>query len=237
MKRSIVEFLTRAYEEERAFLTTLSDQERSTSGSPQHWSAKDLVLHLAVWKERMALALAAAAKGKEPAKYGDIDVENAAIFDQHRNLSWEETRNKLERAQAELIEQTQALKKEDLVDAQRFTWPSGLPFQMGFVMIGYWHPMLHLAQFYYQRGEAERFNKVVERSAERLCRLDESPVWQGRMIYDLACYYALTGQQERAIAQLREALRLDPGLTEWSRRDTDLISIRDDPAYEALYAT
>ena len=36
-------------------------------------------------------------------------------------------------------------------------------------------------------------------------------------------------------AELAEALRLNPDLIEWSKQDSDLDSIRDDPAYQALY--
>lgn len=237
MKPSIVEFLARAHEEERAFLASLSTEERSASGSFQHWSAKDLIAHLAVWKERVALIVSAAVRGDPPPRYGDTDAENAATFDQHRNLPWEKARKMLERAEVALIERVQALHDQELANVQ---WPTGRmlgqPLWRGIVMGGFWHPILHLSEFYYKRGDAERLDELVKRAAVRLGSLDELPAWQGRMIYDLACYYALTRQKEKAIAKLREALQVHPGLTEWSKQDTDLIAIRDDPAYEALYA-
>jgi len=39
-----------------------------------------------------------------------------------------------------------------------------------------------------------------------------------------------------AIAQLGEALRLNPDLTEWSKQDPDFASIREEPAYRSLYS-
>ena len=38
-----------------------------------------------------------------------------------------------------------------------------------------------------------------------------------------------------SLAKLREALPLNPSLIEWSRQDTDLISLHQDPDFEALH--
>jgi hypothetical protein len=54
--------------------------------------------------------------------------------------------------------------------------------------------------------------------------------------YNLACYLALAGEKNKAVELLGEALRLHPGLTEWSRQDTDLVSLHGLPGYERLYA-
>jgi hypothetical protein len=51
----------------------------------------------------------------------------------------------------------------------------------------------------------------------------------------LACHYALTGQAENAITNLREALALNEGMIEWSRQDPDLKSLHELEAYQALY--
>jgi len=53
--------------------------------------------------------------------------------------------------------------------------------------------------------------------------------------YNLACCYALAGQAEKAMDALREALRLAPDLTEWSKQDPDLVSLRERPDYQSLY--
>jgi quercetin dioxygenase-like cupin family protein len=47
--------------------------------------------------------------------------------------------------------------------------------------------------------------------------------------YNLACYRALAGKREEAIAAFREAFELDPERVRgWSANDTDLDSIRDE---------
>jgi hypothetical protein len=56
----------------------------------------------------------------------------------------------------------------------------------------------------------------------------------GPMLYNLACYEALAGHKEDAVAHLAEALRLDPGMLELARGDSDLDSLRQDDALRAL---
>jgi tetratricopeptide (TPR) repeat protein len=53
----------------------------------------------------------------------------------------------------------------------------------------------------------------------------------GVVQYNLACHYALAGETETAIKKLREALELNPELAEWSKEDSDLASIREEPGY------
>ena len=53
--------------------------------------------------------------------------------------------------------------------------------------------------------------------------------------YNLACFYALTGQIDLALPELREALKLRPSLLEWSKQDPDLAVLRAEPMYQALY--
>ena len=55
-------------------------------------------------------------------------------------------------------------------------------------------------------------------------------------LYNLACCEALTGRKEDAIAHLRVALEGRPGLRDLAKQDTDLDSLRDEPAFRELVA-
>jgi len=66
--------------------------------------------------------------------------------------------------------------------------------------------------------------------------LAEMPTLYGAARYNLACFYALSGQNEKAMNELREALQLRPDLLEWSKQDADLATLRHLPAYQALYS-
>jgi len=235
IKAKLVDLLQRAHEEERTFFASLSDGECSATGTPECWSVKDVAAHLAEWKARMGQRLASARRNETPPKYDDVDQANAEIFEQYCHQSWDDVLKALERAHAELMEQTRAMPEGDLVDAERFPWQDGRPLWRSIVGSGYSHPVQHLAQLYLERGQRDYATQIQETAAELLASLDDSPNWRGVTIYNLACHYALSGEREKAIAKLGEALRLNPDLTEWSKQDPDLASIREEPAYRSLY--
>jgi tetratricopeptide (TPR) repeat protein len=235
IKAKLVDLLQRAREEERTFFASLSDDECSAMGTPECWSVKDVAAHLAEWKARMGRRLIAARRNETPPTYDDVDEANAEIFEQYRNQSWADVLKELERAHSELVEQTQAMPEDDLVDAERFPWQEGRPLWRSIVGSGYSHCVQHLAQLYVERGKRDVATQIQETAAELLASLDDSPNWRGVTIYNLACHYALSGEREKAIAKLGEALQLNPDLTEWSKQDPDFASIREEPAYRSLY--
>jgi tetratricopeptide (TPR) repeat protein len=235
IKAKLFDLLQCAYEEERTFFASLSDDECSAIGTPECWSVKDVVAHVAEWKARVGQRLAAARRNETPPKYDDIDEANAEIFEQYCNQSWDDVLEALERAHGELVEQTRAMPESDLVDTERFPWQDGRPLWRSIVGSGYSHSVQHLAQLYIERGQRDYATRIQETAAELLASLDDSPDWQGVTIYNLACHYALSGEREKAIAKLGEALQLNPDLTEWSKQDPDFASIREEPAYRSLY--
>jgi tetratricopeptide (TPR) repeat protein len=96
---------------------------------------------------------------------------------------------------------------------------------------------MHLGPLFIERGEKEYATELQEEAAKLLLELDESQSWQGVVGYNLACHYALAGETKIAIEKLREALELNPELTEWSKEDSDLASLREEPGYIALYTS
>ncbi len=77
---------------------------------------------------------------------------------------------------------------------------------------------------------AERFRPSRDWDAgiaqleEGLKRYPDHPA----MLYNLACYEALGGRRDAALAHLRRSLELDPSQRDWALRDDDLASIRDE---------
>jgi mannose-6-phosphate isomerase-like protein (cupin superfamily) len=55
-------------------------------------------------------------------------------------------------------------------------------------------------------------------------------------LYNLACCEALAGRKEDAIAHLRVAVERRPNLRDLAKEDTDLDSLRDEPAFRELVA-
>jgi quercetin dioxygenase-like cupin family protein len=82
------------------------------------------------------------------------------------------------------------------------------------------------AALYAKRGDAERARTAL---AEALLEHGDHP----SVLYNAACAEALLGEKEAALAHLRAALAGEPKARDWAAGDSDLDSLRDDPAFPA----
>jgi tetratricopeptide (TPR) repeat protein len=78
----------------------------------------------------------------------------------------------------------------------------------------------------YSAGDYERAADVA---SEGLAEHPDHPT----LHYQLACYYALGGERDRALEHLRTAVERNPKLKKWAARDADLDSIRADASFPA----
>lgn len=234
MKEEVLHLLEQAYNEIARFIDRTDDIERRAAGAQEKWAPKDVVAHIAEWARRTASGV----DGNEETFFSesdDLDQENAAIFEQNQQKSWEELQAALDKAFFALARQVNTRTETDLRDAGRMEWQRGRPLWRLILGNGYVHPLLHLEYAYLARGEPKEALRLAEESSQSLLELDQSPAWQGDVLYNLACTYALLGERAQALVYLTQALHLQPGLVEWSRRDPDLESLHDDPEYQALY--
>jgi len=236
LKASIIALLNRAWDEEQAFIDSLTDAERAASGTRERWAAKDIVCHIASWNEHMAQTMEGARRGEAPAGLSDdIDAINAEIFEKHCHRDWPDVLRYAETSQKALAAQVQAFDEAILRDKERFAWLHGQPLWRRVVGNGYTHRMMHLVSFWAEHGDAGRALETWQQAAGLLDPLDDSPSWHGTNRYNIACGYALAGMKAQAIDTLREALRLNPSLVQWSKDDSDFNSLRQEPAFQALY--
>lgn len=224
-----------AYEEEQKLYARLDENERSSTGNLEQWSAKDIMAHIAAWKEYTVSDITAALRGKNPEVRGDLDKINAAIYEENRNKSWEDILTHLERVYKSSIECVRAVPHEKMIDPNTLPWQEGRPLWRIIAGNGYMHPVTHLAEYYFRRGDDNYAVELHEQAADLTAELTNSPDWSGIVKYNLACCYALSGQHKRAINELGESLKLNSDLTEWSREDPDLASIRRYVGYKSLY--
>lgn len=125
MRSKLIELLERTQAEEGALVAQPSPQEREQVGKVNDWSAKDMIAHLAGWKLRMADLLAALGRGEGRADVDEIDAENALIWSEYHDRSWEEVLQASSLGQRRLIDGLQALLLNDLHDADliaRLSW-------------------------------------------------------------------------------------------------------------------
>lgn len=232
LKTRLITLLDRAYADLQTFAATLSETERAQVGTLQQWAIKDAISHNALWQRITVQRITALVRGEEPPKTDDYLGLNDAHFEAHRDRSWAATLVEAEEAYRALVTLTQSLSDDELSDPQRFAHANGRAVAQSIISNGFTHPEAHLAQLYAGRGELERANQL---QLEVTALLEEIPEERRAARYNLACYYALSGQQTQALAELAVALKLNPDLVDWSRQDSDLDSLRDDPRYQALY--
>ena len=114
LKPKLMELIRGISAEEQALFAKLPESERSKKGEPDNWSPKDVLAHLAAWKEREAGNQAAAARGEEVVKYEDFEEVNAKDFETYRDKSWVEIREKAAKANRRLLEQVEGRSEAEL---------------------------------------------------------------------------------------------------------------------------
>jgi tetratricopeptide (TPR) repeat protein len=235
-KTKLLALLHKAAAEEQDFMDALNAEERARQGEPDAWAPKDVIAHFATWEAYSVEQLRRLLEG-EPLREEDEDddTENARIFAERREWSWDEVRAYALAAKADYEQVLLELDEAQLDDPERGV-DEGRPLWRTIVSDVYTHPLIHVAEHYRDAGDLERAAEIVGRMTESAATLDDSPEWEGLTRYNTACSYALLGKIPEAIAELSTALKLNPGLRDWSRQDTDLVSLHGRPEYEALYA-
>jgi tetratricopeptide (TPR) repeat protein len=128
-----------------------------------------------------------------------------------------------------------SISEDDLQRHDFYPWEQGRALWREIVGNIYTHPVIHLSEWHIKRGYPARAAEMYQEMTRQLTSLDDSADWQGTIRYNNACSFSLLGDKETAINELREALKLNPGLTEWSRQDPDFEPIRGEAGYKALY--
>ena len=214
-------------------IADLDPTERNFGGAWENWSIKDELAHVIAWQLNSMARIAAWRYGEPVPDFSDFQTINRAIYDTNRDRSLAEIVAEGDRAHADLVALIQSSSEEDLTRQEHFSGQGARSLVAQIMIDGFEHPIVHYADYYRRRGDLTRAVQVHEAGVAAVA---EWPEWSGQARYNLACFYALSGQTDRAIAELQAALQLRPDLQEWSRQDTDLASLRDAADYQALYS-
>jgi hypothetical protein len=233
MKRELTELLQKGYQVEQQFIAALSDEERNADGSFEHWTAKDNIAHNAYWRKHHAEDVLAVLAGKTPTHIED--QINDQVYSRYQDQSWEDIDTLVDTGMKRMGEAIASISEDDLQRDNFYPWEQGRPLWREIVGNIYTHPIIHLSEWHIKRGNPTRAAEMYQEMTRQLTRLDDSPDWQGIIRYNNACSFSLLGDKETAVNELREALKLNPGLTEWSRQDSDFEPIRGEAGYKALY--
>ena len=236
MKTRLLEAVARGRADQQAFVEQVGGEERAAIGALDYWSAKDHLAHLNFWRRQSLMRLEAAVSGGTPPDVDDFQHLNEETFAAERLTPWPELLAEAERLFAAVAPALTPLSEEDLNDPQRYAWRKGDP--LAWTVIGAFleHPAEHYAQFYGERGDTARALARQQATVQVMGEIFGASEAYGTALYNLGCYYARAGETEAAIAAVRQALPLNPALVEWSKQDSDLDTLRDLPAFQALYS-
>lgn len=219
----------------RALEQTLADffdeEARGATGTVEVWAPKDHFVHLAVWQAYQARRLEAITTGNPPTQPADNDT----VFLEYRDEPWDTVWADAMRALDDNAAAIAQAAEEDLTDPNRFPWSNGRSFVSSAIGNIYLHPIEHLVQMHEERGDDTAAERVQQESVATMNRLFGKGEEYANAVYNLGCFYAKRGRAAEAVAQVREALAVNPKLTEWSKEDADLVSLHELPAYQALY--
>jgi tetratricopeptide (TPR) repeat protein len=235
LKRKTGQLLLKAHEDLLALWNTLPPDERTRIGEPNRWAAKDLLGHLVGWNIRTNRRMAGLPADDSPNAPKELDDINAALFEANRARSWEDLLAADRLAFEETIRRLEAMSEEDLVQPGRLAWAGSRPAWMAILLNAHWHPYHHMSMYFVQRGELDRATEIQEDSTRDLIAMEAGDRHNGTSLYNLACFYALTGRPQAALENLKQALPLAPDLIEWSKEDSDLDSLRDLEDFKSLY--
>jgi hypothetical protein len=233
MKNKLVELIELGDQLEKEFIASLSDEERGSNGTFEYWSPKDIVAHNYYWRKQHAEDILDVLAGKKPST-SDEDEINKEVYAHYKDQSWDEIKILMDTGLNRMQEAIEALSEDNLQSDQFYPWDQGRPLWRELVTNIYTHPMIHLSEWHIKKGNKTKAAKMYQDSTKQLVALDDSPDWQGVIRYNNACSFSLLGEKETAINELREALRLNPGLTEWSKEDPDFEPIREEAGYKAI---
>ncbi|HSD84477.1 MAG TPA: DinB family protein [Anaerolineae bacterium] len=232
LKTRLVQLLALNRTFQQQLMDDLESAERNAQGTWENWSLKDELAHVVAWQLNALARLAAQIHGEPVLDFGETEKINRAIYDTNRDRTLTEIAAEGDRAYADFMQLIASLSEDDLTQPARFSTQEQRSLADQILGNGYEHAIYHYAEHYRRRGDLTKATQLHEASVSAVA---DWPEQYGTARYNLACFYAVSGQKERAIGELREALQLRPDLIDWSKQDADLTSLHEDPAFQALY--
>lgn len=232
-KPALLALLARVREEELRAVAGERDVE--AGGAPGRWTLRELVTRIAVGKRRPLVIHDIMAGGTLP-RSRDVDAALDRAAAEYARLAWPALQAEAQRVHEAIIALVEALSEAELTAPQRYADHDHVPICEQVLFNAVWRPCSYLTQFYGQRSELAEAARMHETLVEAVRRLGGPPAVLASSIYSLACLYTTSGQPDRALDLLREAVRLKPHLAGWAQRDPDFVSLRDDPAFQTLLA-
>ena len=204
-------------------------KEAALDREPKGWPAALIMFHVARWRERLRNGLADLDTGRPyTSPTVDINELNDQELPAGRELTLEETSARADAALGALI----GLSSK--VGDQPFQW--GLTQTTGDALVrnSYFHPRMHISEYWHENGGNDRAHSLIESTATELREMWPAPLILGAALYNLACVRAGQDRLGEALDLLEEAGPMRPDLCAGAARDSDLAGLRDEPRFQAV---
>jgi tetratricopeptide (TPR) repeat protein len=233
--KALIDALDAEFSHERDFIDGLPESSRTSHGTPEAWSAKDLQAHITAWKHQTVLRLQEDPTAIVEESEEDTDRANAEFFETYANRPWDDVVDDANTTHQDLTERLSRLSKDQLMSSDLFPWQDGLPLWRRLAGTLLVHPWMHLAEHAVEAGDLDRAKSIADRMLATLKPVSDDPNWVAAADYNAACLHARCGDLDKAFEELETALNVRTDLIEWSKLDTDLDALRSDDRLAALY--
>jgi len=226
LKEKFLQAQAETRQREAELVALCSDAPPDPSG---RWRPQDHLAHLSSSRERDAELIDAVRTGGEvPADRGE--GANDAYYLATRDQSAAEIIAAAEKSWDALETAIHACTEDDLAQPRPYE-----PNHRRFVDIAPGdHFAAHLFWCHLDAGNEKAGEAILRWAQDLSSRTSSDPRNRAVAVYNLACFYARTGQVEEALPLLRESFEGAPDLKGWAHKDPDLEPIRDDPKVREL---
>jgi tetratricopeptide (TPR) repeat protein len=225
-KQKLLDLVDWAYQEEKILLDKLTDKERAEIGTINKWSAKGIIAHIAFWKSLRAKSINDVLKGETLKDIGDFNKINEEVFKKFENHYWDDIINYSREAHNYLKKTVESSSEEDLNSRKSFPLLGDKEIWKIIVIYCCLHPLDHFDKYYDNRNQTYYAINLWKEALDLLEQLPASSGIIGNAKYNLARYYALSGQKFIAVRTLNQSFQFNPNLIKRSIEDPDLSSIK-----------
>jgi len=235
LKDALLDFLELIKNEIAAFERGLTEKQKGEKGSLRKWSAKDMLSHLVFWGNHFNSQIEKVKKGEEVPQAGDyLDQVNDGVLIEHMDQPFSEALIEFNRSFQESTAILKSFSADELNDKEKYEYLSSRSLLDSALGTLGWHIAHHISDFYVKNGQIEKAIALQEKYTKMVRYF---PTWEANGIYNLACFFALIGEKEKAINNLRTSFITRPDLIELSKKDSDLDTLREDSNFKALFPT
>jgi hypothetical protein len=132
-KTELLEKVRVSRAEFEALMSRFTAEQLLEPATPDHWSPKDALAHIAWWERRAHVVISAVLAGRAP-EYSldesDVDNVNRQTFEANRLRALTEIRSEEAAAYQALVALAESLSDDDLTNPDKFAWTQGKPLSV-----------------------------------------------------------------------------------------------------------